>query len=61
MIGAALYFNPFYYLIEVVRAPLMSGTVPAFEIMVLLIALPVGWLVASFLYARTQYSIALWV
>lgn len=61
LLGAAIYFNPFYYMIDVVRAPLMSGTIPFFEISLLLIALPIGWLLASILYARTQFSIALWI
>lgn len=61
LVGAAIYLNPFYYLIDVVRAPLVSGTIPIYEISLLLIALPIGWLAASYLYARTQFSIALWI
>ena len=60
-IDALLYLNPFYYFVEVVREPLLYGTVPWFEISVLVIALPVGWLIASYLYARTRASVALWL
>ena len=53
--------NPFYYFVEVVREPLIYGTIPWFEIAVLVIALPIGWLIASYLYARTRASVALWL
>jgi ABC-type polysaccharide/polyol phosphate export permease len=60
-VDAILYLNPFYYFIEVVREPLLYGTIPWFEIAVLAIALPIGWLIASYLYARTRDSVALWL
>ena len=60
-VDAILYLNPFYYFIEVVREPLLYGTIPWFEIAVLVIALPIGWLIASYLYARTRASVALWL
>jgi homopolymeric O-antigen transport system permease protein len=60
-VDAMLYLNPFYYFIEVVREPLLYGTIPWFEISVLVIALPIGWLIASYLYARTRESVALWL
>ncbi len=60
-VDALLYLNPFYYFIEVVREPLLYGTIPYFEITVLLVALPIGWLIASYLYARTHSSVALWL
>ena len=31
-VDALLYLNPFYYFIEVVREPLLYGTIPWFEI-----------------------------
>lgn len=61
IIDALLYFNPFYYLVEVVRAPLVYGKIPYFEIAVVIAALPIGWLVASILYMRTKSSVALWI
>ena len=60
-IEALLYLNPFYYFIEVIREPLLYGTIPWFEIGVLAIVLPIGWLAASYLYARTRDSVALWL
>jgi ABC-type polysaccharide/polyol phosphate export permease len=60
-VEALLYLNPFYYLIEVIREPLIYGTIPWFEIAVLAVALPIGWLIASYLYARTRDSVALWL
>jgi homopolymeric O-antigen transport system permease protein len=61
VIDALLYVNPFYYLVEVIRAPLVYGHVPYFEIAVLTAALPIGWLAASLLYARTRPWMALWL
>jgi ABC-type polysaccharide/polyol phosphate export permease len=61
VIDALLYLNPFYYLVEVIRAPLIYGQVPYFEIAVLTAALPIGWLAASWLYARTRPWMALWL
>ena len=60
-VDALIYLNPFYYFVEVVREPLLYGTIPWFEIAVLVIALPIGWLIASYLYARTRASVALWL
>jgi ABC-type polysaccharide/polyol phosphate export permease len=60
-VDALLYLNPFYYFVEVVRQPLLYGTVPWFEIGVLVVALLIGWLIASYLYARTRDSVALWL
>ena len=61
MVDAVLYLNPFYYMLEAIREPLVQGTIPYFEIGVCLAALPVGWLAASTLYARTRTSVALWL
>jgi ABC-type polysaccharide/polyol phosphate export permease len=60
-VDAILYLNPFYYFIEVIREPLLYGTIPWFEISVLAVALPIGWLIASYLYARTRASLPLWL
>ena len=60
-VGALLYLNPFYYFLEVIRAPLLYGQVPYFEMGVLVAALPIGWFAASMLYARTRQWVALWL
>jgi ABC-type polysaccharide/polyol phosphate export permease len=61
VVDALLYFNPFYYFLEVIRAPLLYGQVPYFEIGMLVAALPIGWFAASILYARTRRWVALWL
>jgi ABC-2 type transport system permease protein/lipopolysaccharide transport system permease protein len=61
LFNAVLYFNPFYYLIEVIRGPLVYGQMPYFEIAVVGAALFLCWLAASLLYARTKSVIALWL
>jgi len=60
-VDALLYFNPFYYFIEVIRAPLVYGEIPYFEIAILSVAMPIGWLTACLLYARTRPWLALWL
>jgi ABC-type polysaccharide/polyol phosphate export permease len=60
-VEAILYWNPIYYLITVIRTPLIDGQIPLFEIAVLLFALPIGWLAASLIYTRTKSSIPLWL
>lgn len=60
-VDALLYLNPFYYFLEVIREPLVYGQAPLLEIAVLIAALPLGWLAASLLYARTKPWVALWV
>jgi ABC-2 type transport system permease protein len=61
IIDALLYLNPFYYFVEVIRVPLLYGQLPYLETTVLIAALPVGWLAASLLYARTRPWLALWL
>ncbi len=61
MIGPFIYLNPFYYLVEVIRAPLVYGHVPWFEIGVVAAAIPLVWLAASFVYGRARPYIPLWV
>lgn len=60
-IGAFVYANPFYYLIEIVRAPLMSGEVPWLEIGVVTAAIPIIWFFASYAYARARPYLPLWL
>jgi len=61
IIGAFLYANPFYYLIEIIRGPLVYDHVPWFEIGVVLAAIPVIWLLAAWAYARAKPFIPLWI
>jgi lipopolysaccharide transport system permease protein len=60
-VDALLFLNPFYYMIEVVRNPLLDGQVPYSQIAVLVALLLIGWVAASLLYARTRPWLALWL
>ena len=61
LVGAFLYANPFYYLIEIIRRPMVQGHVPWLEIGVVLAAAPLIWLLASLAYGRAKPYIPLWV
>lgn len=56
-----VYLNPFYYLIEIVRMPLMGKTPPLF-IWAVAIGMNLGCaLIAALFYARCRERIAYWV
>jgi len=59
--GAFIYLNPFYYLLEIIRGPLVYGVVPWFEIGIVAAAVPVIWLLAALAYARAKPYIPLWI
>lgn len=59
--GPFLYANPFYYLIEIVRAPLVYGFVPWLEIAVVATAVPIIWILAGLAYARGRSYVPLWI
>lgn len=61
LIGAFLYLNPFYYLIEIVRAPLIYGRIPWLEIGATAVMALIVWTLASKLYARAKPYIPLWI
>jgi homopolymeric O-antigen transport system permease protein len=61
ILGAFLYANPFYYLLEIVRGPLVYGHMPWFEIGIVTAAVPVIWLLAALAYARAKPYIPLWI
>lgn len=61
IIGPFLYANPFYYLIEIIRAPLVYGHVPWLEIGVVAAAVPVIWFMAALAYARAKPYVSLWI
>jgi homopolymeric O-antigen transport system permease protein len=60
-IGLFLYTNPFYYLLEIVRSPLIDDRIPWFEIGVVAAAALVVWVLASHVYARGKNYIPLWI
>ena len=61
VLGAFLYANPFYYLLEIVRGPLVYGQIPWLEIGVVAAAVPIIWLAAALAYARAKPYIPLWI
>lgn len=54
-------FNPFYYFLEIVRAPLLGTTPPLYMWIVVLLITVCGWLAAFFVYSRYSSRIAFWV
>jgi homopolymeric O-antigen transport system permease protein len=60
-IGAFIYLNPFYYLLEIIRGPLVYSIVPWFEIGIVAAAIPVIWLMAALAYARARPYVPLWI
>ncbi len=61
LIGPFLYLNPFYYLIKIIRGPLVYGEVPWLEIGAVAAAIPVIWILASLAYSRAKPYIPLWI
>lgn len=61
MVGPFVYANPFYYAIEIVRAPLVYGVVPWLEIAVVVAAVPIIWLLAGLAYAKGRSYVPLWI
>jgi ABC-type polysaccharide/polyol phosphate export permease len=60
-LGLFLYLNPFYYILEIVRAPLIDGRIPWLELAVVIAATPVAWLLAMHVYKRAKNYIPLWI
>jgi ABC-2 type transport system permease protein/lipopolysaccharide transport system permease protein len=56
-----LNWNPFYYMVEVVRSPLLGG-VPSLKVWLVVIGITVvGWLSALVFFVRYRWRIAYWV
>jgi len=58
---AFVSFNPFYHLIEIVRAPLLGGVAPPLSWGFCLVMAVVGTGVTAWLYRRAHSRIAYWV
>lgn len=56
-----VYFNPLFYVIEVMRAPMLGEAPPKIAYVILTIFAVVGWFVAFRFYARTRGRIAYWL
>lgn len=61
IVGAFIYLNPFYYMLEIIRGPVVQAVVPWFEIGVVAAAALVIWLAAGLAYARAKPYIPLWI
>lgn len=55
-----LHGNPFYYLIDAIRGPLL-GHVQAETYIVLAIMAPLGWLVTLFVFSRVYRHVSYWL
>lgn len=53
--------NPFFYFIEIIRAPLLGDIPPLYIWAVALLITAVGWLVTVFVFTRYNSRIAYWV
>ena len=56
----ALY-NPFAYFVELIRAPLLGQTLPAFTWMLVLAVTAAGWSATWFVFARYRSRVAYWL
>lgn len=54
-------FNPFYHLIEVIRAPLLSNSVPIKSWLVCVALSCAGWSVALPIFAKYRSRVAFWI
>ena len=59
--GDLMWFNPFSYLIELIRYPLLGTAPPAFVVAANLIGCVLGWLVALAVFDAKRDRIAYWV
>lgn len=56
-----LTFNPFYYLLDTIRSPII-GQAPMLKSWIVLIAITtIGWVFTYFIYNKYSRSIALWI
>lgn len=56
-----LWINPFAYLMEVMRSPLMGDPIPMRSWIVVAVMGIVGWGIALLLFTRTRHRIAYWL
>ena len=59
--AAVVIYNPFYYLLEVVRAPLLGKEPALFVWIVTVLLMIASWIVAITLYTRYRHRLAFWV
>lgn len=59
--SAILQLNPFTYMIEIIRSPLMGHAPPGFYYVVLLVLALVGWTATLFLFHRAKLRLPFWI
>lgn len=61
VVGAFVTYNPFYYFVEIFRAPLLDRPLPQHTWLVVLTFTIVGWLVTWVVSRRYLRNLAIWV
>jgi ABC-type polysaccharide/polyol phosphate export permease len=59
--GHLVTYNPFYYLIETVRAPVIQGRYDLHALLVTAVMAVAGWMLAIFVYRRWARFVPLWI
>ena len=59
--GIIMRLNPLYYLLEVVRAPLVGQPLSTSALLVVVLMLLVGWLLTAVMYRRYVRCVPLWI
>lgn len=54
-------FNPFYYFVEIIRAPLLGSAPPLYMWLIVLLITVCGWIAALLVYTRYSSRISYWV
>ena len=54
-------WNPFYHLVEIVRAPLLGQPTPEITYLAVIVMTAISWLVALLFYGRFRSRIPYWM
>ncbi len=61
VIQSFIYANPFYYMIESVRAPLIYGRIPWLEIAAMVVMIIISGIATHAVYKRGRAYVAVWI
>ena len=56
-----VYFNPFYHILEIFRAPIMNGEIPYISFVVCLVFALLGNIFSSLIYSKYSRKIVFWL
>lgn len=59
--NAIIQYNPLFHLLEIVRTPMLEGTVPWDSYLVSIIVAAVSLILGIFVYTRNRATISLWI